>query len=69
MPDIPPALVPFVWITFIMGVLIFAAYQDHLRRLEQWRRRHGRECAKCGYDLRATPGRCPECGTSSPAAR
>src|SRR5688500_17921214 len=39
-----------------------AAWQGRRRRR---RRAAAGNCARCGYDLRASPGRCPECGVTS----
>jgi len=45
------AALPSVWVAFFRV--------SRLRRL----RAESGLCIACGYDLRATPDRCPECGT------
>ena len=49
-----------LWLLVTAFSILPVMWIGRLRR-DRARRLTGR-CLKCGYDLRATPGRCPECG-------
>jgi hypothetical protein len=59
----PFIAVPHWWIVTIALLLPFGRFGASRIACVR-RRRDSGSCAVCGYDLRATPERCPECGTS-----
>jgi hypothetical protein len=60
-----PYWVPFSLLTLAMLVMLRPLVTARRRR----RRTRRGLCATCGYDLRASPDRCPECGTAAPQVR
>jgi hypothetical protein len=52
-------LVVPLW-AFAVGAALLPSWRGVRRWRRSWRRPG--VCRACGYDLRATPGRCPECG-------
>ena len=56
-----------VWPLAALTAVLPAAWLVRRRGAATARRAARGLCATCGYDLRATPGKCPECG-ATPAA-
>jgi hypothetical protein len=56
-------IVPYWSLTCAFALLPALAAGTWWRRLRRRRSTRRGMCPACGYDLRATPGRCPECGT------
>ena len=48
------------WFVFLLMLLPTNRLLIHYARKARWQARGC--CLKCGYDLRATPAKCPECG-------
>jgi hypothetical protein len=59
-------IIPHWFVVLMSGVLPLAWIHARRRRA---RRAAAGLCAACGYDLRASPERCPECGTAVPKGR
>jgi hypothetical protein len=61
--------VPIWFLAAVSGVLPLAVLGRWQWRRQKTRRAAMGFCRVCGYDLRATPQRCPECGTIPPAVK
>jgi hypothetical protein len=62
--DVDLLIVPIWSLVAATATLPAAAAIQSFRRSTRRRRARRGLCPTCGYDLRATPQRCPECGTA-----
>jgi hypothetical protein len=55
-----------LWFPLALTAIVPGYYMASIPKRRQLIRRANRLCIRCGYDLRASTGRCPECGTTIP---
>jgi hypothetical protein len=71
-PTIWVAIIPWLWpVCAIVPLALFLSLLHFRKWHSQRKRAKTGHCITCGYDLRATKDRCPECGTivTSPTAK
>ncbi len=56
------SFIPLWFLALVFSVAPARAVRSYLIK---WRRARAGNCPCCGYDLRASPQRCPECGTEN----
>jgi hypothetical protein len=57
-------IVPYWFLTLVTAIPFYRVSSGYLRRRRARSRRAHGLCTSCGYDLRASLDRCPECGTT-----